>query len=82
MQQYRMKLPRFMLTQNQVAKTSDLFVLHARKPAFIARVNQLEDKGKFTLELIEVYQDAENEEIEKILKQMSNWYFHAFVKPV
>ncbi|GLU54461.1 hypothetical protein Dfri01_39220 [Dyadobacter frigoris] len=68
-----------MLAQNQVAKTSDLFVLHARKPAFIARVNPTGDKGKFTLELIEVYQDAEKEDLEKILKQMREWYYSTHI---
>lgn len=69
-----------MLAQNQVAKTSDLFVLHARKPAFIARVNLIDDKGKFTLEVIEVYQDSAKEEIDTILKQMRDWYYFTHIK--
>jgi len=75
-----MKLPRFMLAQNQVAKTSDLFVLHARRPAFIARVNPIDEKGKITLELIEVYQEAEQEVLDKILKQMGEWYYSTHLR--
>lgn len=70
-----MKLPRFMLTQNQAAKTSDLFILHARKPAFIARVLQNNQ-----LELIEVYQEDTSENIDKILSQMSEWYYNSQIK--
>lgn len=75
-----MKLPRFMLAQNQVAKTSDLFVLHARKPAFIARVNHPGDKSKFTLELIELYQEADKKDLDKILTQMREWYYSTQLK--
>lgn len=71
-----MKLPRFMLAQNQKAKLTDLFILHARKPAFIARV--LEGSK---LELVEVYQDADPDEVQTILSQMSDWYYFAYVKP-
>lgn len=63
-----------MLAQNKLAKTDDLFVLHARTPAFITRVVNIENTEKFTLELIEVYQQAEKEEIDKILKHMYDWY--------
>lgn len=64
-----MKLPRFMLAQNQKAKTSDLFILHARKPAFIARVTESDG-----IELIELYQDADPIEVKQILQQMEDWY--------
>lgn len=70
-----MKLPRFMLAQNQKAKTPDLFILHARKPAFIARVVEFAK-----LELVEVYQPADPLEIDEIMKQMSDWYYFSYIK--
>ena len=64
-----------MLAQNKLAKTADLFILHARQPAFIARVVNFSE-----LELIQVYQEADKEEIDKILKQMTEWYFKINLK--
>ena len=64
-----------MIAQNVAAKTSDIFILHARQPAFIARV-VLHAK----LEIIQVYQEAEAAELDKILGQMSSWYYHAHLK--
>jgi hypothetical protein len=58
-----------MLAQNQKAKTSDLFILHARRPAFIARVTEAAN-----LELGEVYQDADPSDVQEIFKQMQDWY--------
>lgn len=52
-----------------------MFVLHARKPAFIARVVNISQ-----LELIDVYQEADNEEVDLILKQMSDWYYNSYVR--
>lgn len=83
-----MKLPRFMLAQNHLAKNVDKFILHARKPAFIARVTvssenstncQIGNTESF-LELMEVYQEDPKNEVLSILKQMARWYYYSHVK--
>jgi hypothetical protein len=89
-----MRIPRFLITQHRSARNSVPYVIHARNPACTARVVLLNESpaarpsklriqiGELPafVELVEVYQDAPQEEIREILKQMAKWLYHPYLK--
>ncbi|WP_207503916.1 hypothetical protein [Telluribacter humicola] len=89
-----MRIPRFLITQNRSARNTVPYVIHSRNPACTARVVLLNEEptsrsrklriqiGELPafVELVEVYQDAPQEEVREILKQMAKWLYHPYLK--
>lgn len=78
-----MKPPRFLLSQNKLAKSADLFIVHTRTPAFLARFvpEASTSKQLFAsvkrgglVELVRQFEEADQATIQTILTHMADWY--------
>lgn len=78
-----MKAPRFLLSQNKLAKSADLFIGHTRVPAFLARYLPEETDSELLfaqvkrggiVELVRQFEEADQETVHTILTHMADWY--------
>lgn len=85
------KNPRFLHATNKAA-TDRKFILHTRKPAFLAEVMPYDelsgnnyfysvkvslDRETLLIAIIEIYKDQEGKQsLSSIIEQLGNWYKH------
>lgn len=64
-----MKLPKFLIAENPLA-SEDLFIIHTRRPRFIARVNDPE------IEVIEWLDDppTDADRLAGLMSRLGDWY--------
>ena len=84
------KLPKFMLASNPMASPNSMFILHARKPFFLAEVlTNIDDDinirftvngVKYGLKIAENFNNSNKLEIpEGLLNRLFDWV-HAYIK--